>query len=33
MIAQVVEPRGLIRDYVALTKPRILSMLGCRTLP
>ncbi len=27
MIAQVVEPRGLIRDYVALTKPRILSML------
>ena len=27
MIAQVVEPRGLIRDYIALTKPRILSML------
>jgi protoheme IX farnesyltransferase len=27
LIAQVVEPRGLIRDYVALTKPRILSML------
>ena len=27
MIAQVAAPRGLIRDYVALTKPRILSML------
>ena len=27
MIVQVVEPQGLVRDYIALTKPRILSML------
>ncbi len=27
MIAQAAAPRGLIRDYIALTKPRILSML------
>ncbi len=27
MIAQVAVPRALIRDYIALTKPRILSML------
>ena len=27
MIAQVAEPRAVIRDYIALTKPRILSML------
>ena len=27
MIAQVTTPRGMIRDYIALTKPRILSML------